>query len=88
MKSARLLMIAAVLLGGCATETPYDPLVDYEETNAPIILTAPRPVPGTFAPENREVVARGRYMVELLGCGRRAGVLGAVAMAQRLATRT
>lgn len=69
MNGARFLMFTAVLLSGCVTETPYDPLVDYEEVNAPIIPAAPRPVPGTFAPENREVVARGKYMVELLGCG-------------------
>lgn len=69
MNHARFLTIMLVLVGGCATETAYDPLVDYEEVDATTILAAPRPVPGRFSPENRDVVARGKNMVELLGCG-------------------
>lgn len=69
MKCGRFLIITAVLISGCATETVYDPLVDYEEVDAATILAAPRAVPGAFSPENRNAVARGKYMVELLGCG-------------------
>ncbi len=32
-------------------------------------MDAPSSVPGTYAPENRDLVERGEYMVELLGCG-------------------
>ncbi|MDH3614884.1 MAG: cytochrome c [Gammaproteobacteria bacterium] len=69
MKCARFLMITAVLISGCVTEAPYDPLVDYEEVDASTILAAPRAMPGSFSPQNRNAVARGKYMVELLGCG-------------------
>jgi mono/diheme cytochrome c family protein len=69
MKGALFSMFAAVLVAGCATETPTGPLEDYEAVDAKTILDAPSATPGTFAPEHRERVARGEYMVELLGCG-------------------
>lgn len=64
-----LLTLAAILVAGCAAETPTDLLKDYEEVDATTILDAPSPRPGTFSPANRDVVERGEYMVELLGCG-------------------
>lgn len=69
MKGARFLMLAAVFLAGCATETATDLLRDYEEVDATTILDAPGAIPGTYSPQNRDLVARGEYMVELLGCG-------------------
>ncbi len=69
MKGALFLMFTAVLVAGCATETPTGPLQDYEAVDAKTILDAPSATPGTFAPEHRGRVARGEYMVELLGCG-------------------
>ena len=69
MKRARCLTVTAILLGGCAAETPNDLLKDYEEVHAKTILDAPSAVPGRFAPENRGLVERGEYLVELLGCG-------------------
>jgi mono/diheme cytochrome c family protein len=54
-------------LAACAA--PYDPLQDYEELEATTILEAPAAVPGNFAPANREQVQRGKYLVQLLGCG-------------------
>lgn len=68
MNRARFLTIIVVFAGGCATETTHDPLVNYEEVHAATILAAPQPVPGKFSSLNREVVARGKNMVELLGC--------------------
>lgn len=69
----RLALIAPLFLMACATdavtEAPYDPLQDYEELDATTILPAPAPVAGNFAPEHRFQVERGRYLVELLGCG-------------------
>ncbi len=69
MKGARFLMIAPVLLAACASETPSGLLQDYEEVDAKTILDAPSATPGTYAPARRGLVARGEYMVELLGCG-------------------
>lgn len=56
-------------LAACAGEQPYAPDADYEELNSATIVDAPDPVPGTYAPENRFMVERGEYLVELLGCG-------------------
>ncbi|MBT8080310.1 MAG: hypothetical protein KJO31_17150, partial [Gammaproteobacteria bacterium] len=64
-----LLYIAPLLIIACASEPAYDPLDDYEELDASTILDAPSPPPVRVAPENREAVARGEYLVELLGCG-------------------
>lgn len=69
MTRARILMIAVVLMAACASETPTDLLQDYEEVDAKTILDAPSAIPGTYAPERRGLVARGEYLVELLGCG-------------------
>jgi len=63
------ILAACVMLTACASETAYDPLKDYEEIDAVTILDAPAPKPGRFAPDQRETVARGEYLVELLGCG-------------------
>ena len=56
-----------LLLVGCAGGGSYSPLADYEEIEATTILDAP-PIAGV-APENRAMVDRGEYLVELLGCG-------------------
>ncbi|HLT91064.1 MAG TPA: cytochrome c [Woeseiaceae bacterium] len=63
---ARTPWIAILLVvGACAT--PEDPLADYEQVNATTLFEAPYPTGVTTA--NREAVARGKYLVELLGCG-------------------
>jgi len=73
MNAYRLVLLAPFLLAGCAAETTtassYDPLQDYEELDATTVLNAPAPVAGNFAPEHRFQVERGKYLVELLGCG-------------------
>jgi len=69
MKDVRFIVIAFFLAGGCATETSNNLLNDYEEVDATTVLDAPSPKPGTFSPQNRGVVARGEYLVELLACG-------------------
>lgn len=61
--------LAALFVVACATERPDHPLDTYIEIDATTILAAPDPVPGQFSPANRDLVARGKYMVELLGCG-------------------
>ena len=62
-------VLPAMLLAACAAESPYNPLSDYEELKSATVLDAPSPVAGNFAPENRYLVERGEYLVELLGCG-------------------
>jgi mono/diheme cytochrome c family protein len=62
-------VFASSLLAACAGEAQYNPLADYEELEATTILEAPRPAAGSYAPEHRAVVAHGKYLVELLGCG-------------------
>ncbi len=73
MNAYRFALFAPFFLIACATETatetPYNPLQDYEELDATTVLNAPSPTPGNFAPEHRFQVERGKYLVELLGCG-------------------
>lgn len=63
------LILFPVLLSSCASEPPASPLAGLEELKSTRILDAPSPLPGNFAPENRYMVERGEYLVELLGCG-------------------
>ena len=46
-----------------------EPSGDYIETQATPILDAPSAVPGRYAPADRQKVAQGEYLVELLACG-------------------
>ncbi|MCP5348222.1 MAG: cytochrome C [Pseudomonadales bacterium] len=61
-----VLLIAgsALLLAGCTSY--YNPLDDYEQLEPATILAAPDAAPGSYPAES---VARGRYLVSLLGCG-------------------
>jgi mono/diheme cytochrome c family protein len=61
-------MVMALLLA-CAAEKPYDPRFDYEELAHTGMVPSPPPRGGQFAPVERDTVERGRYLVELLGCG-------------------
>jgi mono/diheme cytochrome c family protein len=67
MKIRLITCLIPMLLVSCATEETYDPLREYEQVIATTILDAPKPV--EVAEENRVVVSRGEYLVELLGCG-------------------
>jgi hypothetical protein len=69
MKIVAFSAVLSLLLTSCSSEPAYDPLDDYEELDAATILDAPSPPAGSVAPESREAVARGEYLVELLGCG-------------------
>ena len=58
----------AVLLVACQSQTVYDPLSEFEQV--PAVTQPDSPEPGRIADdEMRRVVDRGRYLVELLGCG-------------------
>ena len=63
------LILLPALLSSCASEPPVTPMAELEELNSTRILDAPSPLPGNYAPENRYMVERGEYLVELLGCG-------------------
>ena len=62
-------LICLLLLAACAGNQDYDPLSDYDELGAKTILDAPSPQTGRFAPAERDLVYRGEYLVEVLGCG-------------------
>jgi hypothetical protein len=69
MKRTVFLIAIATLSGACATDATNSLLEDYEEVDATSILDAPAARPGTYSPQNRALVERGEYLVELLGCG-------------------
>ncbi len=65
----RMLLCIPLLLGltGCETETAYNPLDDFEQLDPATIFASPEPLPSaSYTPEQ---IARGRYLVGLLGCG-------------------
>lgn len=64
-----LAIILPLGLLACAKDAGVDILADYEEVRASTILEAPSARPGLCAPDNRDCVVRGKYLVELLGCG-------------------
>lgn len=65
MKHACLALLTPLVVLACAaTESPLD---DYEQVAPTTNLDAP--TAAGVAPRNREAVARGEYLVELLGCG-------------------
>ena len=68
MKVSQMALLA-MLTAGCASEQAYDPLQDYEELDSSTLVDAPTARPGSFAPGDRDLVNRGEYLVELLGCG-------------------
>lgn len=69
MRRLAVPVLAGFLVSACVSKAPTDLLQGHEEVDATTIIDAPSPLPGTFAPENRHIVERGEYLVELLGCG-------------------
>lgn len=65
MKHRTLLICMPFVLIACAA--PFNPLGDFEPVEATTVLSAPAPDnTKTYDPE---VTKRGKYLVELLGCG-------------------
>lgn len=63
-----VIFTCAVLLVACQSQTVYDPLSEFEQV--PAVTQPASPEPGQIADDDtRRVVDRGRYLVELLGCG-------------------
>lgn len=69
MVHAAVVVLALILIGGCAAGAGDSYLDQPEEVKASTVIDAPRAVPGRYAPANRGQVERGEYLVELLGCG-------------------
>ena len=70
MRYQRLSSLALlILLASCASETYYDPLDDFIELDAVTIMDAPSVDLSGISLLEQEVVTRGEYLVELLGCG-------------------
>ena len=63
------LLAAPLIFVGCVTSSTDNPLEDYEQLHPTTILDAPGPGAAGIALEDRDNVARGAYLVELLGCG-------------------
>ena len=66
-------MAAIVCLAGLAFSagctTPYNPLEDFESVSPAVELEAPQASASRAAAYPAEQVARGKYLVKLLGCG-------------------
>ena len=63
----RTLSLLCLLLALSACETPYNPLKDYKQLNPSTDM--PVPTPASNDNFSAEQVARGQYLVALLGCG-------------------
>ncbi|MDJ0910970.1 MAG: cytochrome c [Woeseiaceae bacterium] len=64
-----LIALFLLLIAACAAEETYDPLEEYEELDPTTVIGAPDARPGAVAPDDRDMVERGQYLVQLLGCG-------------------
>lgn len=69
MRRIQVNFLAALLVAGCAAEDSRSIIDDLEEVDAVTVLDAPPARPGSYAPQNRYLVERGEYLVELLACG-------------------
>ena len=69
MRTTASALLIVIATAGCATDRPEDLSERYEEVHAIKILEAPSPVAGSYSPQSRAKVERGKYLVELLGCG-------------------
>jgi len=61
--------VAAVITAGCTTTQTAGPIDRYEELNPATDLQAPAPDQERARQYDPEIVAHGRYLVQLLGCG-------------------
>lgn len=63
-----LCLIFLIFTGSCTATASHNPLDDYEELTPAVVMDAPSPDPARASAYDPELVARGKYMVELLGC--------------------
>ena len=54
---------------GALSSILTDPLEVYEELDNTGVVDAPDPEPGVYSAHERDLMDRGEYLVELLGCG-------------------
>lgn len=64
-----LFVASTYALFGCAVERDVEVLDEYREVQNATVLSAPEAGASRVSPESRETAARGKYLVELLGCG-------------------
>ena len=69
MKRLLAVIAASLAVSSCANEAPYTLLADYEELDSSGVVDSPSPQGGRFAPNEKDLVDHGRYLVGLLGCG-------------------
>ncbi|MEX2367000.1 MAG: hypothetical protein WD601_10360 [Pseudohongiellaceae bacterium] len=65
--SAVVSILGLLVLTACSSSTPFNPLDEYEQLTPTTILETPEAVANSAYPA--EVVARGKYLTGLLGCG-------------------
>ena len=68
MKRLSVVTLLTLNLLACAGDMSAGPGSGYEEVQATTVQEAPRINTQAIAPESRDWVDRGRYMVQLLGC--------------------
>lgn len=69
MKTTIICLFSLLGLSGCATDTSPPVLENIEELNTATVISPPDPVAGKYLPADRDLIDRGGYLIELLGCG-------------------
>ena len=73
MRHPILFIFSLLALSSCATDsTPIKStnlFNEYEELDTVTVIAAPAPVAGNYHPGDRDIIDRGAYLIELLGCG-------------------
>lgn len=73
MRHPVFFVFSLLALSGCAADTATNKLSNisatYEELDTVTVIASPEPVAGNYHPGDRDIIDRGAYMIELLGCG-------------------
>lgn len=73
MKISTSHAVLLLALSSCAADSPVidasNSATDYEELDTATVVAAPKPVAGSYHPDDRDKIERGEYMIQLLGCG-------------------
>ena len=69
MRTTIFCLFSLLGLSGCATDVSPPILDNFEELNTATVIASPDPVAGNYLPADRDLIDRGGYLIELLGCG-------------------